>query len=108
MKWLSLTLALIGLVAGVFAYWGGLWLVWDWANSVIRPGVPWIDWGTFCRKWIFYAPLFLYRWTCETWTGPYDLAKGFVDVGALLIIVSSFCLGYFARPSIEKLLKRLK
>jgi hypothetical protein len=106
MKWVRLALAVIGLAVGIFAYWGGLWLVWDWINSIVNG--PWVDWGRFCREWVFYAPLFLYEWGCRKWTGPYDLAKGFVDVGALLIIVSAFCLGYFARPEIEKILRKLK
>ena len=108
MRWVSLTLALTGLVIGLMLVWAGQWLLWDWANSVIRPSVPWIDWDTFCREWIFYAPLFLYRWNCQTWTGPFDLSKLWLDLGLFLAVVSAFALGYYARPGIEKILRKLK
>jgi len=101
-----LILSLIGLILGIFLWWGGLWLLWDWSNSIIRPGVPWIDWDMFCREWCFYAPLFVYKWTCETWTGPFDLGKMWIDLGGFLIIVSAFALGYMARPVIEGFVRK--
>ena len=99
-------LALAGLIIGIFLFWGGEWIIWDWSNSIIRPGVPWINWDAFCREWSFYAPLFLYRWDCYTWTGPFDLGKAWMDLGGFMIIVSAFVLGYMARPMIETLIKR--
>ena len=104
MKWVKLILALIALILAIFVYWAGEWIIWDWAGSIVNG--PWIDWSRFCNEWGFYAPLFLYRWDCHTWTGPFDLGKLWLDLGAFIMIVSSFCLGYFARPEIERLLRR--
>jgi hypothetical protein len=97
-------LALTGLVIGIFLFWGGEWLIWDWINSIVNGS--WIDWDMFCREWCFYAPLFLYKWTCETWTGPFDLGKMWIDLGGFLMIASAFILGYMARPVIEAFIKR--
>jgi hypothetical protein len=97
-------LALTGLVIGIFLFWGGEWLIWDWINSIVNG--PWLDRVMFCREWCFYAPLFLYKWTCETWTGPFDLGKMWIDLGGFLMIVSAFTLGYMARPVIEAFIKR--
>ena len=106
MKHGKLILPLIGLVAGIFLFWGGEWLMWDWINSIVNG--PWLLWERFCGEWFFYAPLFLYRWDCRTWTGPFDLGKAWIDIGGMLMIVSAFCLGYVLRPEIEKLLKKLR
>ena len=103
MAWIKPILALAGLIIGVYLILGAEWLVWDWSNSIIRPGVPWIDWDEFCSEWVFYAPLFLYRWDCQTWTGPFDLSKLWLDLGLFLVIISAFALGYYARPYIKML-----
>lgn len=97
-------LAMIGLILGVYLFLGGEWLIWDWINSIVNG--PWINWDMFCREWCFYAPLFLYKWTCETWTGPFDLGKMWIDLGGFLIIVSAFALGYMARPIIEGFIRK--
>jgi hypothetical protein len=97
-------LALTGLVIGIFLFWGGEWLIWDWINSIVNGS--WLDRVVFCSEWVFYAPLFLYKWTCETWTGPFDLGKMWIDLGGFLMIVSAFILGYMARPVIEAFIKR--
>ena len=97
-------LAVIGLILGVFLFWGGEWLIWDWINSIVNG--PWINWDMFCNEWSFYAPLFLYRWDCRTWTGPFDLGKMWIDLGGFLIIVSAFALGYMARPVIEGFIRK--
>jgi hypothetical protein len=60
----------------------------------------------FCSEWSFYAPLFLYKWDCYTWTAVFDLGKAWMDLGGFLIIVSAFALGYYARPAIEAFIKR--
>jgi len=98
-------LAIAGLVIGIFFFWGGEWIIWDWINSIVNG--PWIDWNRFCREWQFYAPLFVYKWTCETWTGPFDLGKGWIDAGGFLIVISAFSLGYLMRPVIEALVRKL-
>jgi hypothetical protein len=97
-------LAMIGLILGVYLFLGGEWLIWDWINSIVNG--PWINWDVFCREWCFYAPLFLYRWDCYTWTGPFDLGKMWIDLGGFLIIVSAFALGYMARPVIEGFIRK--
>jgi len=97
-------LAVIGLVLGIFLFWGGEWLIWDWINSIVNG--PWINMDMFCKEWSFYAPLFLYRWDCRTWTGPFDLGKMWIDLGGFLIIVSAFVLGYIARPVIEGFIRK--
>jgi len=97
-------LAMIGLILGVYLFLGGEWLLWDWINSIVNG--PWINWDMFCSEWCFYAPLFVYKWTCEKWTGPFDLAKLWLDLGGFLIIVSAFALGYMARPIIEGFIRK--
>jgi hypothetical protein len=97
-------LAMIGLILGVYLFLGGEWLIWDWINSIVNG--PWINWDVFCREWCFYAPLFVYRWDCYTWTGPFDLGKMWIDLGGFLIIVSAFALGYMARPVIEGFIRK--
>jgi len=97
-------LAMIGLILGVYLFLGGEWLIWDWINSIVNG--PWINWDMFCREWCFYAPLFVYKWTCETWTAVFDLAKLWIDLGGFLIIVSAFALGYMARPIIEGFIRK--
>ena len=79
-------------------------LIWDWINSIVNG--PWINRAMFCSEWSFYAPLFLYRWDCYTWTGPFDLGKAWMDLGGFLIVVSAFALGYYARPLVEAFMKR--
>jgi hypothetical protein len=106
MRWVRLTLALIGLVIGVFMFWGGEWLVWDWINSIVNG--PWLKWDEFCSGWIFYAPLFLYKWTCEVWTAVFDLGKFFLDAGLLLTIISAFSLGLLVRPVVEAFIKKIR
>ena len=101
MKGLRMILALVGLVIGLMLIWGGQWLVWDWINSIVNG--PWLNWDKFCHEWYFYAPLFLYKWTCQTWTGPFDLSKLWLDLGLFLAIISAFALGYYARPYIKRL-----
>jgi len=99
-KWVWVYLGL--LVLGIFLFWGGEWLLWDWINSIVNG--PWIDWTLFCSGWRFYAPLFVYMWTCEMWTGPFDLGKAWIDLGGFLVAVSAFLLGYSLRPGLEKLI----
>jgi len=101
MKGFRMILALVGLVIGLMLVWGGQWLVWDWINSIVNG--PWLNWDKFCSEWVFYAPLFLYRWDCQTWTGPFDLSKLWLDLGLFLAIISAFALGYYARPYIKRL-----
>jgi len=100
--WLLIAL----LILGVFLAWGGEWIIWDWINSIVNG--PWLDRARFCEEWFFYAPLFVYKWTCETWTGPFDLGKAWMDAGILIVGVSCFLLGYAFKPGIDALLRRLK
>jgi hypothetical protein len=101
MKGLRAILAIVGLIIGVYLILGGQWLLWDWINSIVNG--PWLNWDKFCSGWVFYAPLFLYKWTCQTWTGPFDLSKLWLDLGLFLAIISAFALGYYARPYIKRL-----
>lgn len=84
--------AVLALVLGIYMFVASYWLVWDWINSIVNG--PWIDRKMFCEMWEFWAPVFVYRWTCETWTGPYDVHLLLAGLGALLIVASSFVLGY--------------
>jgi hypothetical protein len=99
-------LSLIGLILGIFLWWGGEWLIWDWINSIVNG--PWLDRVMFCSEWVFYAPLFLYKWTCENWTAVFDLSKLWLDAGLLLTIVSAFSLGLYMRPVVEAFIKKIK
>jgi hypothetical protein len=93
-------------VIGIFLFWGGEWLIWDWINSIVNGS--WLDRVMFCSEWVFYAPLFLYKWTCEKWTAVFDLGKFFLDAGLLLTIVSAFSLGLYMRPVVEAFIKKIK
>jgi len=104
MRRIRLMLALAGLIIGIYLILGAEWLIWDWINSIVNG--PWLDRAMFCSEWCFYAPLFVYKWTCETWTGPFDLSKLWLDLGLFLVIISAFALGYYARPAIEAFMKR--
>ena len=106
-KPIKTALILLGLMAGIFLFWGGEWLCWDWINSIVV-NQPWINWELFCEQWYFPAPFWLYVWRCDQWTVPFDLAKGWMDAGGLLIGVMSFLLGYHLHPEIKALLRRLR
>jgi len=101
-------LAIIGLIIGIFLVWGGEWIIWDWTNSIVRHNVPWFVWDEFCSNWFFYAPLFIYKWTCETWTGPFDLGKLWMDLGIVILGISAFALGYYSERVVRVLKKAKK
>lgn len=82
----------LALILGIFMFIASFWLTWDWINSIVKG--PWIDWQRFCMEWYFYAPLFIHKWDCETWTGPYDTALLIGGLSIVLLVASAFVLGW--------------
>ncbi|MEM1548720.1 MAG: hypothetical protein QXM02_06865 [Thermoproteota archaeon] len=83
--------SILVLILGVFMFVASFWLTWDWINSIVNG--PWIDWKEFCEGWSFYAPLFIHKWDCRTWTGPYDTALLLGGLSIVLLVASAFILG---------------
>lgn len=63
---------------------------WDYTNSLIK----YLEWERFCKEWRFAAPFFLYWWTCENYTGAYDLALTLAGIGIIIAVIGAYIVGY--------------
>lgn len=81
------------LIAGIVFFVAGMWLIWDLMNTVIHT-VSKIDWQKFCEIFRFYAPFFIYMWTCETWSGSFDLGLTLAGAGIIIGLLGAYLIGY--------------
>lgn len=84
-------LAVIVLISGVMGLAMGMWMVWDWTNSLF----PYIDQAKFQQGWVFPWPFFLGWVHPDKWTLPFDMGLTFVlPVAALCVGLGCYLIGY--------------
>lgn len=79
------------LIMGVSFVFGGAWLIWDlmiyssFHTPYLTPG------------WTFAYPLFIRQVDSLRWTEPFDVGLTMIFSGMIILSVTSFIFGYYAR-----------